>query len=91
MPRRRPRSRRRRARRPPTPLAAARPVPASAPARPAAPPVAGPTVSHEPPRERSVTRFTTRDYSYVRRELQRIVLLAGAIFILIVVLSFFLP
>jgi hypothetical protein len=42
-------------------------------------------------REPSVTRFTARDYTYVRKELQRIAILAGAIIIVIIVLSFFLP
>jgi len=44
------------------------------------------------PRERTaVSRLTRRDYSYVRRDLQRIIILAGAVIIAIVVLSFFLP
>ena len=42
-------------------------------------------------REPSVTRFSARDYTYVRRELQRIAVLAAGIIVLIVVLSFFLP
>jgi len=42
-------------------------------------------------RERTVTRFTARDYTYVRRELRRIAILAAAIIVAIVVLSFFLP
>jgi hypothetical protein len=42
-------------------------------------------------REPSVTRFSARDYGYVRRELQRIAVLATGIVVLIVVLSFFLP
>ncbi len=41
--------------------------------------------------EPSATRFTSRDYTFVRRELQRIVVLAAAIIVAIVVLSFFLP
>jgi hypothetical protein len=41
--------------------------------------------------ESTVTRFTTRDYAYVRREVRRIVILATAIIITIVVLSLFLP
>jgi len=45
----------------------------------------------EPARERSLSRFTARDYSYVRRELIRIVIIAVAMLILILVLSFFLP
>jgi hypothetical protein len=69
-----------------------------------APPVAPPTVQRaaspvaiatpsasEQPRELSVTRFSTRDYTYVQREIRRILLLASAIFVVIVVLSFFLP
>ena len=44
-----------------------------------------------PARERAFNRFTQRDYTYVRRELLRIVVLAAAIFVLIVILSFFLP
>jgi hypothetical protein len=50
-----------------------------------------PTAAPEPPRERPTSRVPTRDYSYVRREIQRIALLAAAILIVIVVLSFFLP
>lgn len=90
MPKRKPsRSQRRRGRRPIAP-----PPP---PARPAAvQPVAGPAVSPAPapstvPRDRSISRFSARDYSYVRRELVRIAVLAVGIFVLIVVLSFFLP
>lgn len=80
------RSRRKRGRRQPAPPVAA------ALARPSAPPVAVATPgASERAQERSITRFSTRDYTYVRREVQRIVLLAGAILILIVVLSFFLP
>jgi len=85
MPKRRPsQSKRRRSRRPPPPVATAqqqpvRPLPAVTPAAPA------------PAAEPSVTRFSTRDYSYVRREIARIAVLATAILITIVVLSFFLP
>ncbi len=62
------------------------------PARPAPLPVAVATSgAPERAREPSVTRFSVRDYTYVRRDLQRIILLAGAIIIAIVVLSFFLP
>ncbi len=44
------------------------------------------------PRERTpTTKMTRRDYSYVRRDLQRIAVLATAVLITIVVLSFFLP
>ncbi len=52
---------------------------------------APPPSTGEAPRERSISRFSARDYSYVRRELLRIAVLAVAIFVLIVVLSFFLP
>ncbi len=41
--------------------------------------------------EPSVTRFSERDYGYVRRDFQRIALLATAIIVTIVILSFFLP
>lgn len=87
MPKRKPtRSRRKRGRRPLAPPAVTPPV------RPAAAPVpVAAAAEPEQARERSVTRFSTRDYSYVRREIRRIVLLAGAILVLIVVLSFFLP
>jgi hypothetical protein len=55
-------------------------------------PEAAPAVTPAPAgRERSISRFTPRDYSYVRRELIRISILAVAIMITIVVLSFFLP
>jgi hypothetical protein len=68
-------------------------APAPGPAAAAGPGPAGPALVRrpEPARERSVTRFTTRDYGYVRRELRRIVILATAIIIIIVVISFFLP
>ena len=66
--------------------------PGPPPVRTAAPPVA-PATAATPKRadEPSVTRFSVRDYTYVRRELQRIALLATAILVTIVVLSFFLP
>ena len=74
---------------------AARPVGQQA-ARVVAQPIAvaapgeAPTVSA--PKERTVTsRVTRRDYSYVRRDLQRIAVLAGAVLIIIVALSFFIP
>jgi len=83
--RRPPRSRRRRAQ--PLP-----PVGAAAAARPIAPrPVAVAAQAPERARETSVTRFSARDYTYVRRELVRIALLASAIVVAIIVLSFFLP
>ncbi len=72
-------------------------MPEAAPvARPVARPVtaaipgAAPSVGEEP-RQHSAGRPSTRDYSYVRREIQRIAIIAGTIIILIVVLSFFLP
>ncbi len=40
---------------------------------------------------RSATRFSTRDYSFVRREIRRIAMLGIAIILVIFVLSFFLP
>ncbi len=43
------------------------------------------------PAERSVSRAKQRDYSYVRREIRRIAIFATAIFIAIIVLSFFVP
>ena len=44
------------------------------------------------PRERTpVSKLTRRDYTYVRSDIRRIIILAGAILITIVVLSFFLP
>jgi hypothetical protein len=65
-------------------------APAAAPApEPAAQPAPRPIVRKEEPS--AVTRFTARDYGYVRRELQRIVVIATLIVVLIVVLSFFLP
>ena len=69
----------------------ARPIPL--PIRPLEPIAAAsaPARAAEQPRERSVTRFTARDYTYVRREFQRIAILAAAIIITLIVLSFFLP
>lgn len=92
MPKRRP-PRRKRTARPPLPR------PAGTAAAHAVTPlgegavVVAPAPPAQPPRERerTVTRFTTRDYTYVGRELRRIVILATAIIIAIVVLSFFLP
>ena len=91
MPKRRPsRSRRRRGQRPPLqPLGVSSPPPAARPLTP--PPVATVPRTAERTAEPSVTRFSARDYSYVRRELLRIAVLATAIVIAIVVLSFFLP
>ncbi len=90
MPRGRPsRSQRRRVRRPPAvPPPRYQPVPAApapAEAQPATP------AARRDSREASITRFTSRDYTYVKREFRRIVILASAIIITIVVLSFFLP
>ncbi len=91
MPKRKPaRSRRKPGSRPPaTPMAA----PAT---RVTAPPVAvatpgvAPSAS-DPTRERPAGRSSARDYSYVQREITRILVLASAVLITIVVLSFFLP
>jgi hypothetical protein len=44
-----------------------------------------------PSPEPSVTRFTVRDYTYIKRELRTIAVLAVVIIVAIVVLSFFLP
>lgn len=76
----------------------------SAPARPAAPaPAAARAVARPIPlaaapgeapqaaKELTVTRLASRDYSYVNREIVRIAVLATAVLIAIVVLSFFLP
>lgn len=41
--------------------------------------------------ERSARRQMSEDYSYVRKDLRRIVVLATAVIIAIIVLSFFLP
>ena len=60
-------------------------------ARPVAAPVPVAPPEERAPRERPVTRYSTRDYSYVARDLRRIVIVATAIFITIIVLSFFLP
>ena len=54
--------------------------------------VAEPGEAPAAPRQRTpVSKLTRHDYSYVRRDLQRIMILAGAVVITIVVLSFFLP
>ncbi len=73
------------------PLAPPGPPPGPPPVQPLAP--SGVAAPSAPARadEPSVTRFSERDYSYVRREFQRIALLATAIIVTIVVLSFFLP
>lgn len=88
MPRRKPsRSQRRGGRKPPMPPPVA--TPAAQPVKPQA--VAATPSAPERADEPSVTRFSTRDYSYVQRELQRIALLATAIIVVIIVLSFFFP
>jgi hypothetical protein len=84
-------------RQPVRPVAAPLPVtadPVAVDEAPAAPPAAGqppPAAAAAQVREPSVTRFTARDYTYVRRELRRIAILAVVMVITIVVLSFFLP
>ncbi len=81
-----PRRGRKRGRRPAAPPAA--PQTARAVAAPIAVTPPGETDS---PRQRSAGRAITRDYSYVRRDLRRLILLSAIILITIVVLSFFLP
>lgn len=61
-------------------------------AQPVAVASAGEAPTFSAPKERTATsRVTRRDYSYVRRDIQRIAVLAGTVLIIIVVLSFFLP
>lgn len=60
-------------------------------ARAVAPTMAMASPGAKPAEERTVARPATRDYGYVRLELQRIAALAIAILLVIVVLSFFLP
>ena len=86
-----PRSRRKRGTRPPI-------VPSAPPAapRPVARPIemdaaAAPEPQAEPARFRGTARRVAEDYSYVRRDLQRIAVLATAVIVAIIVLSFFLP
>ena len=81
-----PRRRRRRGHRPATPPVA--PQAARAVATPVAVTPPGETDS---PRQRTAGRAITRDYSYVRRDLQRIILLSVIVLTTIIVLSFFLP
>ena len=81
-----PRRRRRRGHRPATP-----PVAPQAARAVAAPVAVTPPGETDSPRERTAGRAITRDYSYVRRDLQRIILLAVIVLTTIVVLSFFLP
>lgn len=59
--------------------------------RTVAPTVAMAAPTTPAPAERSVSRAKQRDYSYVRREIRRIAIFATAIFIAIIVLSFFVP
>lgn len=47
--------------------------------------------AEEPVLERSARRQMTEDYGYVMKDLRRIVVLATAVIVAIVVLSFFLP
>ncbi len=91
MPKRKPsRSKRRRGARQAVP-----PRVAAAPARPVSRPLAVAQPGRAPevvtPREPSVTRLSSRDYTYVRREIRSILVLAAIILLIIVVLSFFLP
>ena len=72
----------------------AAPIPMQAPAAETAPPpprAAAAAQEALPSRPRPGSRFTQRDYAYVRRDVQRIVVLAVLVIIAIVVLSFFLP
>jgi len=52
---------------------------------------AAPEQQAEPARFRGTARRVAEDYSYVRRDLQRIAVLATAVIVAIIVLSFFLP
>lgn len=88
MPRSRPsRSQRRKAGRRPQAPPAYRPAPPPPVVREA---LEAPTRA-APESEPSVTKLTSRDYTYVQRELKRIIILGIAIIIAIVVISFFLP
>ena len=71
-------------------------TPSQTPARVVAQPVAVAEAGEAPTltktKEASAPkRVTRRDYSYVRRDIQRMVVLAAAVLATIVVLSFFLP
>lgn len=57
----------------------------------AAPVAVAPPGSTEAKKERVTRRASTVDYSYVRRDIQRILLLTAMAITTIVVLSFFLP
>ena len=81
-----PRRGRRRGRRPATP-----PVAPQAARAVAAPVAVTPPGEADSPRQRTAGRAITRDYSYVRRDLQRIILLSAIALTTIIVLSFFLP
>ncbi len=81
-----PRRGRRRGRRPVAP-----PVAPQAARAVAAPVAVTPPGETDSPRQRSAGRAITRDYSYVRRDLQRIILLSVIVLTTIIVLSFFLP
>jgi hypothetical protein len=67
-----------------------------APTAPRAPTVEPEVAAEKPSAQetapaRSATRFSTRDYSFVRREIRRIAMLGIAIIVVILVLSFFFP
>jgi hypothetical protein len=47
--------------------------------------------SLERPRERASPRTITMDFSYVTKDVRRVVILATAVIVTLVVLSFFLP
>lgn len=68
----------------PTTRVVAQPVAVAAPGE--APTVAAPRKERAGP-----SRATRHDYSYVRRDLQRIAVLTAAVLVTIVVVSFFLP
>ena len=57
----------------------------------AAPLAVAPPGSTEAKKERVIRRASTVDYSYVRRDVERILLLTAIAIATIVVLSFFLP
>ncbi len=57
----------------------------------AAPVAVAPPGSTEAKKERIIRRASTVDYSYVRRDVQRILILTVIVITTIVVLSFFLP
>ncbi len=81
-----PRRGRRRGRRPATP-----PVAPQAARVVAAPVAVTPPGETDSSRQRTAGRAITRDYSYVRRDLQRIILLSAIVLTTIIVLSFFFP